>query len=261
MVDLSDLGLLSLIEGVADILPIDASAPSFLASRLLGWRGNPLLPSLHLGAALAVMSYFARDVALIARGLTKLPKARIEPGTRLLAKLLMTAAPLMLASWLGVQMLRITSLLGLGLITLAGALAMLLADRLSMTVKRTDHIGVGTTVALGLLQLPSLISGVGRVAIGLTAARLFAMERLDACRFIVLASVPVLLAQSAMLFLQHAERRQPVGMVDLMAGLICYALVLLALPLAFAVIRSAGLMPFILYRLLFGLALVGLGLL
>jgi hypothetical protein len=38
-------------------------------------------------------------------------------------------------------------------------------------------------------------------------------------------------------------------------------LTLIALPIAFSLIRRAGLLPFALYRLVFGVILIGLGLL
>ena len=76
--DLPDLGILALVEGVADIVPIDGSAHAMIVSRLLGLRANGLAPAFHLGAAFALALYFWRDMALISSGLWKLRKARIE---------------------------------------------------------------------------------------------------------------------------------------------------------------------------------------
>lgn len=259
--NLPDLGILALVEGVADVIPIDASAHIQLASRLLGWRAGPLAATLHLGAALAVMSYLWRDMAQIAGGLWKMRKLRIESGTRLLCKVLLAACPLLLAlgGVGGFQAPKITSLLALGLITLLCSLIMLFADRLSLTVKRIEHIGIGTTLAVAFLQLFSLVPGVGRVAASLTAARLFGMERQDAYRFTLLVSLPILLFEALQEFLQNATANQQAGLSDLLTGVITFILVLLALPISFSMMRRAGLLPFALYRLLFGAILVGLG--
>lgn len=261
--NLPDLGILALVEGVADILPIDATGHSLLASRLLGWRAGPVAASLHLGALLALMSYLWRDVALIASGLWKLRKARIEAGSRLLGKILVAAAPLSLAlaGVGGIAPPRIGDLLTVGLITLGCGLAMLFADRQSLTVKRIEHIGIGTSLAIGLLQLAALFPGVGRVAAALTAARLSGMERQDAYRFTLLASLPVLLTRALVEFAENGQQGRHAGLSDLLAVLITYLLVLLALPFGVGLIRRAGLLPFAAYRLLFGAILVGLGLL
>jgi len=262
-VNLPDLIILALVDGVADVLPIDASAHALLASRLLGWRAGPVGAALHFGAALALMIFLWRDCALIAAGLWKLRKLRLEPGTRLLTKVLFTAAPLALVKTglLGPVVPAVNGLLLVGLITLLGALAMLLADRFSLTVKRIEHIGVGTIVAVGLLQLLSLIAGVGRVAIAVTVTRLFGMERQEAYRFTLLVSVPVLLIQAGSEFVENSRNGNHFETSSLLAGGITLALVLAALPLAFSLIRRAGLVPFVLYRVLFGVVLVGFGLL
>jgi undecaprenyl-diphosphatase len=260
-VNLPDLGILALIEGVADVIPIDASAHIQLATRLLGWRAGPLAAVLHLGTALAIMSYLWRDMAQIGIGLWRLRKARLEPGTRLLGKILLAAAPLLVAlgGVGGFQAPRITNLFALGVITLFCALIMLFADRLSLTVKRIEHIGLGTTLAVSLVQLCSLVPGVGRVAAALIAARLFGMERQDAYRFILLVSLPILLGEALMEFAQNQAAHKQAGLSDLLAGLITYCLVLFVLPIAFSLIRRAGLLPFAVYRLLFGAMLVALG--
>jgi undecaprenyl-diphosphatase len=262
-VNLPDLGILALVEGVADILPIDASAHAQLAARILGWRAGPVAASLHLGVALALACYLWREVALICVGLWKLRKARVEAGSRLMAKILLAALPLILlqAGVGGVVPPKVNDLLTIGLITLACGFAMLFADRLSLTVKRIEHIGIGTTLAIGLVQLLSVIPGVGRVAAGVTMARLFGMERQDAFRFALLASLPVLLVRAVAEFLQNGQQGQHAGLSDLLAIVVTFVLALLALPFGFGVIRRAGLMPFVLYRLLFGVVLVGLGML
>jgi undecaprenyl-diphosphatase len=259
--DIAVLGLLALVEGVANILPIDSSAHGLLASRLLGWRAGPLDAALHLALVLALMLYFWRDMLLIASGLLKLGKMRIEPGTRLLAKMLLAAAPLGLiaAGVGGINPPVPSDLLAVGLITLVAALAMLFADRLSLTVKRIDHIGIGTTLALGLLQLLSLLPGVGRLSMALTVTRLFGMERKEAYRFALLVSLPVLLAQSGGEIYRNSQAGLQVGRIDLLAFGVTLVLALLALPLGSSLIRRAGLLPFVIYRLLFGALLIGLG--
>ncbi len=255
-----DLVILALIEGVADIVPIDSSAHAMIVNRLLSLRAGMLAPALHLGAALAVILYFWREMGLIWSGLWKLRKMRIEPGTRLLAKMLVAALPFLLIQG-GVGGLAppsVTSLLWIGAVTMICALVMIVADRLSLTVKRIEHIGALTSLAVGIAQIAALLPGVGRVPAALIMARLFGMERTAAYRFVLLASLPILLAEAVAGQLQSG--RHP-GYSDLLALGLSFALVFIALPIAFSLIRRAGLLPFALYRLLFGALLLGLGLL
>lgn len=258
--NLPDLGILALIEGVADIVPIDGSAHAMIVARLLSLRAGALAPALHLGAALAVIVYFWREMSLIWSGLWKLRKLRIEPGTRLLAKMLVACLPFLLIQGGvgGIAPLAVTSLFRIGVVTMICAVIMFFADRLSLTVKRIEHIGALTSLAVGVAQIAALLPGIGHVPAALIMARLFGMERTAAYRFVLLASLPILLVEAAAGQVQSG--RQP-GFSDLLAFGLSFGLVLVALPIAFSLIRRAGLTAFALYRLVFSAMLVGLGLL
>lgn len=258
--NLSDLGILALVEGVADIVPIDGSAHAMIVSRLLSLRAGSLAPAFHLGAALAIALYFWRDMTLISSGLWKLRKARIEAGTRLLAKLLVAALPLILveAGVGGFAPPSLVSVFWIGVLTMVCAVVMLFADRMSLTVKRIEHIGGLTSLAVGAAQIGALVTGIGRVPSALIMARLFGMERSAAYRFVLLATLPILLVEAVAGLVESG--RHP-GFSDFLSLCLSCVLVLVALPVTFALIRRGGLLPFALYRLVFGAVLVGLGLL
>ena len=260
ILNLRDLVILALVEGVADIVPIDSSAHAMIVTRLLSLRAGMLAPAFHLGAALAVILYFWREMGLIWSGLWKLRKMRIEPGTRLLAKMLVAALPFLLIQGGvgGIAPPPVTSLFWIGVVTMICAVVMFFADRLSLTVKRIEHIGALTSLAVGVAQIAALLPGIGRVPAALIMARLFGMERTAAYRFVLLATLPILVVEAVAGLVQSG--RHP-GFSDLLAFGLSFALVLVALPIAFSLIRRAGLMAFVLYRLLFGAMLLGLGLL
>lgn len=256
--DMPDLGLLALVEGAADIFPIDASTHTMIVGRLLRLRAGPLAPALHLGVALALALYFWREMALIASGLWKLRKMRLEAGSRLLAKMLVAAVPFLLVDCGvgGISMPEVASIFWIGVITILCALLMLFADRLSLTVKRIDHIGGLTSLAIGLVQAIALIDGIGRLPAALVTARLFGMERSDGFRFVLLSSLIILLVEG---IAGYAHGGHALGGADGLALGLSFIAAMIALPLGFALIRRAGLMPFAIYRLLFGVALVVLG--
>jgi undecaprenyl pyrophosphate phosphatase UppP len=87
------------------------------------------------------------------------------------------------------------------------------------------------------------------------------MERQDAFRFTLLSSLPFLLLRAGGEFLRNGAQGHAAGLSDLLAGLLTFALVMLALPFGMGLLRKSGLLPFALYRLLFGAILVGLGML
>jgi undecaprenyl-diphosphatase len=258
---LPDLVILALVEGVADVLPIDASAHALAVAKLLGWRAGTIGAAVHLGAAFALLLYLWRDVLLIGQGLWKLRRARIEPGTNLLAKALIAAMPWLIATaFLGAPPIPALADLPLvGGITLCCALLMGTVDKLCMTVKRIEHLGGATALVIGLVQLLALLPGVGRVAAALTTVRLLGLERPDAYRFVLLANIPILLADGGSRAVQYTLDGVKLADSDLMVFGVTFFFVLLAVPLAMAWIRRAGLLPFTVYRLLVGAGLIGLG--
>lgn len=255
-----DLIIIALVEGVADILPLDGSAHALLVSRLLGWRAGSIAASVHLGIAAALLVYLWRDMLLIVQDLWKLRKRRLDAGARLAGKALLGALPWLLATYV-LKDSPPPAFLGLaatGAVTILAALLMGLFDKLCMTVKRIEHLGGLSALAIGLVQLLALIPGVGRVAAGLTAARVIGLERPDAFRFVLLANLPILLLDGGGRALgYYLDGRNPADS-DLLAFALSALFGLIAVAAAMAWIRRSGLLPFALYRLLLGAALIGL---
>jgi undecaprenyl-diphosphatase len=260
--NLPDLVIVALVEGVADILPIDPSAHALLISRLLGWRAGTIAVAIHLAEAMALLVYLWRETTLIGQGLWKLRKVRIEPGTRLLVKTLVASVPwIVLVSLLGSPPAAgLGEMLAVGVVTILCALAMWVIDRMCMTVKRIDHVGGATALAIGFVQLLAFFPGVGRVAVMLTCARLLGLERPAAYRFVLLVNVPVLLAAAGQDGVLASLRGVRPAAGDVLAFAITFILVLLAAAIGMAWIRRFGLVPFAAYRLLVGAALVVLAL-
>lgn len=252
-----DVVILALVEGVAGILPVDASGHAVLLSWLTGWKAASITVAIELGTLLALLLWLWRDILLICQGLWKLRKARIEPGTRLLAKALVASVPWILAdSFFGEISL---GLVAVGILTVLCALIMGAIDSIGMTVKRIEHLSPLGAAGIGLIQVLALLPGVGRVPMALVMTRLIGLERPAAYRFVLLASIPVLLVSSV----RHAVAYTVQGITpsggDLLAVSLSFTLVLLAITLANAWIRRAGLMPFALYRLALGVLMIWLG--
>lgn len=257
---LPDLVILALVEGVADVLPIDATGHSLAIARLLGWRAGTIGAAVHLGAAFALLAYLWRDVLSIGNGLWKLRRRRLEPGAHLLAKALIAAAPWLLATtFLGAPPVPgLADLALVGGVTIGCALLMGLIDKLCMTVKRIEHLGVVTALVVGVVQTFAFVPGVGRVAAALTTARLLGLERPDAFRFVLLANVPILLADGGAHVLQYSLEGLQAGESDVLTFAVTFFFVLLAVHLTMAWIQRSGLLPFTLYRLLVGAGLIAL---
>ncbi|HIJ63945.1 MAG TPA: undecaprenyl-diphosphate phosphatase [Rhodospirillaceae bacterium] len=256
--DPTDLLIFSAVDGIAEVWPVDAASHALLAARFLGRQPGSLGIAIHFGAALAIIAFLWREVGLIGQGLLRLRKLRIEPGTQLLAKALLVIAPTLAArAALGGPLpLAPADLLTAGIVTILAALAMGIADRLCMTVKRIEHLGVVDALIFGTIQLLAYVPGVGGLAAGLTIARLLGFERPAAYRFLLLAEALLLFTGGGVEACANLLQGHLPAMADLLAGTAAFVLTLIAVAVALSWVRRAGLLPFVVYRLMVAAALI-----
>ncbi len=253
--------ILALVDGVADILPIDSSGHGLLVGRFLGASPPGAVALVHLAAGLALAAFLWRDVALAVQGLWRLRRRRLEPGTYLVGKIALACLPcIIVAAWYETMApLVYSSPTALGLTTLVCAGLMALVDRLCLTVKRIEHIGAGTSFAIGLAQVVAFIPGVGRTALALTVARAFGLERPAAWHFVLLANIAILISAGWREAAQSYGHGVVLGDGDILAGVLAFVLVLLAAQLADLWFKRNSLLPFAVFRVLVGGGLLALG--
>ncbi|GAB5414553.1 MAG: hypothetical protein Cons2KO_21560 [Congregibacter sp.] len=70
MIDAVQAGVLALIQGLTEFLPISSSAHLLLPSLLLGWpdQGLAFDVAVHLGTLAAVLLYYRKDLLLLLQG-------------------------------------------------------------------------------------------------------------------------------------------------------------------------------------------------
>lgn len=195
-----DIVLITLLQALADTLPLSAAGHFALLPGLVGDRRTftAVLVAAQLGGAAGLALCLRRDLWAMARGLARLAKGKVEPGGRLLLALTAASLPALVVGWWLPHLVRLPG----GPMVATGCLAgfgvlLLLADRWGVTVRRVEHVDIPTLAMIGVAQLAGMIPGVSRTGIVLTLARLLGVERPEAARLALLLSVPVLLIQAA----------------------------------------------------------------
>ena len=126
--------------------------------------------------------------------------------------------------------------------------------------KRNTSIG-GMTLKLamiiGLAQAVALIPGTSRSGITITAALFLGFKREAAARFSFLLSIPITLGACLLVILDLVKSTEVVIWSELIAGaLISGVSAMLCIHFFLGMISRAGLMPFVIYRLILALALL-----
>jgi len=194
--------VLGLVQGATELLPISSSGHLILVPWLFDWEflkendafNQTFDVSLHLGTLIAVVAYFREDILrLAAAWVGSLRRRGIDAVDERIAWLVAIATvPAALVGALGESL--IAENLGEPwqiaiLLALFGGL-LWLADRQPAS-KRMGDLGFRSAVAVGLAQCLSLMPGVSRSGITITAGRFLGLDRDSAARFSFLLLVPI----------------------------------------------------------------------
>jgi undecaprenyl-diphosphatase len=177
--------ILSAIQGISEFLPISSSAHLILVSSLYEFKSNSLLIdiSLHLGSLLAII-YFFRNELLDTKN-----------NKRLLGLIILGSIPLIIVGYILYSTNFIYALRDVKVIawtTLIFGVVLYIADKNRFDKKISTNLNFQSILFIGLFQILSLVPGVSRAGITITAARILKFNRLDSSKISFLLSIPAL---------------------------------------------------------------------
>lgn len=264
--------VLGIVQGLSEFLPISSSGHLLLVPWLFKWKDftgaggasfeKAFDVALHLGTLVAVVAYFFKDlVVFVSDGLKAIFK-RSEPVTpegRLAGLFVLGSIPAALAGAVGEK--TIDKHLGkppiIAISLIAFGLLLGWADRLKGQRKVEDFTR-RDSVLVGLAQVLALNPGTSRSGITMTAGRTLGFTRDAAARISFLLAVPVTAGAVAYKMLKLAKDGIPSGFGGPMAvgiitaGVSGWAAVWGTLRL----IRTRSFTPFVIYRVLAGVAVL-----
>lgn len=255
--DLTQILVLSLVQGVAEFLPISSSAHLILTPQLFGWSDQGLSFDLatHAGTLLAVLIYFRTDIARLLHGCADTARTRHwNAGSRLVAQILAATLPALVIGFLLKDVVetafRDRPLLIAG--TLAGfGLLLGAADLLGRRSLPLLETGWQRALIIGCAQAVALIPGVSRSGITMTAGLALGLTREAAARFSFLLAIPVTALAAGYKLLQLALSGQPADWTALfLGGLFSAIFGLLCIHYLLKWLTRHGMWPFVIYRLL-----------
>ena len=175
--------ILSVIQGVSEFLPVSSSAHLILVSSLYEFKSNSLLIdiSLHLGSLLAII-YFFREELL-----------DVNNNKKLLSLIALGSIPLIIVGYILYSTNFIYSLRDIKVIawtTLVFAIVLYIADKNRFDKKISTNLNFQSILFIGLFQILSLVPGVSRAGITMTAARFLNFNRVDSGKISFLLSIP-----------------------------------------------------------------------
>ena len=245
-----EIFILSLIQGVTEFLPISSSSHLILISDYLKFENQSLSidVSLHIGSFLAVIIYFSNDIK------------RFFKNKVIFYKILLSSLPVMIVGFFLVEFNVINKIRNIETIawtTFIFGILLYISDRFKVEKNINDNFDFKSVLLIGFMQILSLVPGVSRSGIAITAARLLNFKRTEAAKISFLISIPILGAVTFfglknLFFSESIEFTK----LNLLSIIISFIFSFLTIKYFLKYIKKFSLNIFVFYRVFLGCVLI-----
>ena len=253
--------VLALIQGLTEFLPVSSSAHLILVPKILGWpdQGQAFDVAVHVGTLVAVVSYFRQQLLTMARNWLASIVQRRRVGESMLAwGVIIGTIPAGLAGILGAGLVEqyLRSPLVIAAATIGFGVLLWWADARAGT-RDENALSMRDVLVIGCAQALALIPGTSRSGITITAGLLVGLHARAAARFSFLLSVPIIAAAGSLHTVSLIRAGAGADWADVALGALVAAISAFACIHVFLLLlERVGMLPFIIYRLVLGFALV-----
>jgi undecaprenyl-diphosphatase len=282
--------VLGVLQGVTELFPVSSLGHTVLFPTLFGWHNVVQAQSrpesfwlafvvmLHVGSAIALLIYFWRDwIEIITAFFRTIPKRRIDTPTERLAWLIVVASipvgilGLVLEHPVRVALAKPTAA---ALFLMLNGVILLGAERLRRHAevralalregvkedggRKLETLEFKEAALIGLAESTALIPGISRDGVAMSAGLARGLDNADAARYAFLLATPIILAAGLFKF---SDLTGPLGDhgvrgAALIAALCAAVAGVFTVHFLTRYFRTRNLIPFGIYCLLFGAAMV-----
>lgn len=244
--------ILSVVQGVTEFIPVSSSSHLFLFSDFLNFQSKSLSidVSLHIGSFIAIITYFYKDIINFVK------------NKDLFIKIIISSIPVMVIGFILIQTNLIENLRNIKLIawtTILFGFLLYFSDKYNVNKTIENNFNIKSAIIIGIFQIISLIPGVSRSGITITAARLLNFKRVDATKISFLLSIPTLGAVS-IFGVKNILTNSDTSFSILNVGAIFLSFLFSYLTIKYFLdfVKKFNLTVFVIYRVILGLALLAL---
>jgi undecaprenyl-diphosphatase len=255
--------VLALIQGITEYLPVSSSGHLILVPALTGWQDQGVVTDMvtNLGTLFATIIYFWRDVVAMFWGFFDLVKRRSSYNSMLVTNVIIGTIPIIVAGvFLKVTHLDlyIRSPFLVAVNSIVFGLLLYAADAYGLFRRTVRDLTWKTSLIIGIAQMFSLSPGTSRSGVTMTAGRALGFVRPEAARFSFLLSIPANAAASIFVIGNAVKSGEHMTASVIITGILTFFIGLGTITLLMRWVRSTSFLPFVIYRVVLGGALLGL---
>ena len=250
--------LVGIIQGVTEFLPISSSGHLVLFAQLTNWEDQGLFTDIavHFGTLFAVIIYLRKDIYYF---FTNIFQFKIFED-QIIFKIILATLPAIILGYFiyDYVSLYFRSIQLIALSSIVFAIILFFADRVKMESKGWNKITYIEALVVGLFQVLAFIPGASRAGVTITGARLLGYDRVNAARFSMILSIPIILASMTLSLINILnEEYVAVNLYQsFFASLVAFITALLSIIFLMRFIKKANFNIFIIYRIVLGIILL-----
>ncbi len=259
--------ILAIVQGLTEFLPISSSAHLILVPHLFGYEDQGLAfdVAVHIGSLLAVIAYFRHELRLMIGDTLHsfTTGGKQTANSRLTWLLVLATLPIVIFGLLFKTLVatefRSTQLIAAT--TILFGLLLLWSDIRGKRQRNEYSIRWKDALLIGLFQVLAIIPGTSRSGITMTAGMLLGLTREAASRFSFLLAIPTILMSGGLVTIDLIRGEASVDWLALLLGaLLSFLAAYLCITLFLKMIEKVSMLPFVIYRLALGVALLAFSL-
>ncbi len=242
--------ILSIIQGITEFLPVSSSSHLIIISEFFKFDNQSLSldVSLHIGSFFAVIIFFKKDIFNFVK------------NKKLFLKIVISSIPVMVIGFLLIKLNlidQIRNIKTIGWTTIVFGILLYISDRFDLGKNIENDFNFKSAIFIGFLQIFSLVPGVSRSGITISAARILKFNRYDSAKISFLLSIPTLAAVSFFGFRNLITYENiNFSVLNLIAVLLSFTFSFITIKYFLNYIKNFNLNLFVIYRIILGLFLL-----
>ena len=244
--------ILSLVQGITEFLPISSAAHLVLITKYYSFNNQNLLIDicLHLGSLMAIIFYFRNDLI------------NFINNRNFLIKILVGTIPIIPVGYVLYETGLIQQLRNLevvGWMSLLFGILLYLSDKKKIKSTIENNFTNKSAIIFGLFQVLSLIPGVSRSGITITAGRTLGFIRFDSAKISFFLAIPALAAASFLgIYNIYKEGSVELNFLAIISVIFSFAFSYITIAIFLNFIKKFSLKIFVIYRIILSLFLLAI---